>query len=107
MNKLEEKLNGAGPALRIITPLMTFLIATLLTFMVTDIREVKTDLKAFRVNVNTLETRVAVIESNRFTAKDGTAIMKAVVDKLPPKWLLDKVQDHSNRIRGLEGGRNP
>lgn len=107
MNKINAAINGYGPALRLITPLLSLLIATLLTLLLTDVREVKLDLKTFQASVNTLDKRVAVIEANRFTAKDGHKLMETIVDKLPPPWLIRKVDDHADRLKYLENGRTP
>jgi len=102
LNNISSKINGYGPILRLITPLMTFLIATLLTFILTDVREVKSDLKYFQVSVNTLDKRVAIIESNRFTSQDGSKLIDLIMQKLPPKWLVDKVEDNCQRIKSIE-----
>ena len=43
-----------------------------------------------------IKTRIAVIESNRFTAADGVALWRAVDGKaekseVPPQWFLERV----------------
>ena len=46
-----------------------------------------------------LNTRVVVIESSRFTAKDGHEMMKAIEEKFPPQWLVDDVNEIKEHIK--------
>ena len=46
-----------------------------------------------------LNTRVVVIESNRFTAKDGHEMMKAIEEKFPPQWLVDDMNEIKELIK--------
>ena len=49
-----------------------------------------------------MEVRLAIIESNRFTAQDA-AKMK---ESLPPNWLRNDIKEIKDRLRRLEERRN-
>ena len=95
-------INGYGPALRLITPIMTFLIATLAGILLSNMSDLKQDLKLFQKDLLNIDKRVAIIEANRFTASDGQKLTEAIMTKIPPKWLADIVQENKNRITVLE-----
>jgi hypothetical protein len=50
-----------------------------------------------------LDKRVAIIENNRFTARDGMLLIdkldeKADKEDVPPSWLLDRIEHLEDRI---------
>ena len=96
------KMNGWGAPLRIVTPIMTFLITVLVSILLTNVTTVKSDVKEFQHTLAGLDKRVTVIESNRFTSGDAQSMMESVFNKLPPKWLLEQVRDNKERINSIE-----
>ena len=70
-----------------------------------------------RGDISAMETRISVIEANRFSAEDGLAVWRALSDKaskdeVPPSWfkeefdrLRDDFQDHKIRTRDEELGQ--
>ena len=53
-----------------------------------------------RGDISAMETRISVIEANRFSAEDGLAVWRALSDKankdeVPPSWFKDEF----NRLR--------
>ena len=59
-----------------------------------------------------IDKRVAVIESNRFTTKDGMEMQRSLgnkVDKLdhPPAWLLSRLDHLEAEIDGLKPMGHP
>ncbi len=65
---------------------------------------------------HTLDTKVAVIEGNRWTAKDGAAVFAAIAklnerfaglpNSFPRPWVLDLIKKNRAKIEELErGGR--
>lgn len=44
------------------------------------------------IEVWDLEIRVSRIEANRFTSMDGVKLQTNIMDKLPPTWLLQRVE---------------
>ena len=47
---------------------------------------------AFGMSINH-EIRISRIEENRFTNADGAALEARVLDKLPPQWLREQVNE--------------
>ncbi len=51
------------------------------------------------------ETRLAVIESNRFTDKDAHAIEAEIYKVMPGEWARQRIKEHERRIIRLEPRR--
>ena len=70
-----------------------------------------------RGDISAMETRISVIEANRFSAEDGLAVWRALSDKankdeVPPSWfkdefnrLRDDFEKHKIRTRDEELGQ--
>ena len=52
-----------------------------------------------------LVTRIRVIESNRFTDKDATALKDSILSDRPPKYLLDDLAEIKSMLREAQGER--
>lgn len=49
-----------------------------------------------------LNTRVTVIESNRFTAGDAAKLREKILQELPPSWLREDLAEIKERLKRLE-----
>lgn len=52
-----------------------------------------------------LEKEIAIIQGNRFTSQDGYNLVETILQKLPPRWLVDQVEKNEARIEALEKRR--
>ncbi len=49
-----------------------------------------------------LQVRVSVIESTRFTGQDGEAMRATLLRDFPPQWMRDDLNEIKERLRRLE-----
>lgn len=61
--------------------------------------------EAIMEELGDMKVRVARIESSRFTAKDAQQLTEAILTKLPPQWLIDKVEENHKEIKALKAGK--
>lgn len=72
-----------------------------------EVAAVKGVLELAGAQLSELNTRVAVIEGNRFTTDDGKELWKALAERplrgdVPPKWFVDRVDKLEARLEGIE-----
>lgn len=48
------------------------------------------------------ESRLAVIESTRFTAKDGSSLERRLTNAFPPEWLKNDLADIKLQLKEIE-----
>ena len=48
------------------------------------------------------ERRLAVMEGNRFTSRDGVELWNRIQSNYPPKWLMERLSRGENRIQRIE-----
>ena len=48
------------------------------------------------------ESRISVMESNRFTDADAAALESRLLDQLPPQWLLQRLDAIDSRLERME-----
>jgi len=51
-----------------------------------------------------MNTRVAVIEGNRFTASDAQTLRRSIETGIPPDDVLRRLESHENRLTRIENG---
>jgi hypothetical protein len=52
------------------------------------------------------ESRLDVIESNRFTHQNGTDMKKEIMQELPPEWLREDIREIKGMLRTMESRLN-
>lgn len=102
MNKiLEEKLNGYSVLFRFITPILIVMVGFFLKFGINRIFD-KLDLldEHFTNHLEHhqdlevgYERRLTYLENTKFTYQDGKNLEADIMNKLPPKWLVNDVED--------------
>lgn len=91
---MEKLLNGSYKfALEWAFRLLLLLVSALLTYNLSQLKEV-TDL------IHTLDTRVSVIESNRFTAADGLKLQKEILARPTRQEIQDMLNRLEDRLTG-------
>ena len=102
MKNLEERINGYGPVLRLITPVFTVTISVLVTIMLFIMLGMSRRIERLDLHFTNhlmhhqdLEVgyadRLAKIEGNRFTDKDAALLETRIMTRVPPKWVQEKL----------------
>ena len=97
-----EHWRGLTPLLLMLLTLMSGITGTLLTWGINDIRA---DIRNISDKVVDHDIRLATIEANRFTSSDANNLVNIILDQLPPKWLVDKVNKNEEKIDKIYGSK--
>lgn len=116
---IEDRLNGYGPVLRIVTPVLCMCITLLTTVMLFVLSGIGKNINGVETSVKVLDAhftnhlmhhqdlevgyadRLAKIETSRFTDKDGQALEERITKKIPPRWVIDKIKAIDRKLDNL------
>ena len=107
MSTTIEKLNGFGSLFRLITPTLIAVIGTLILTGQNDVKTKLSDLNSHFINHLAhhqdlevgYEKRITTIEGNRFTDEDGRKLEERIMNKVPPEWLIDRIEKLEKKRR--------